>query len=212
MRVINQTARGNQLVAFFQDQSDALSAISELKDAGFTSNQIGFAIAGQSDVTRAGTSTTAGRQYEEDRSMWEKMKDFFSGEHESYRGPSQDYQNTFSHLSLSPEQTRYYSEGITAGGALVTVSAVPERLSAAREILLDNDADLRTSGFEQPAATRTGNLDVGSATERRVELRGELLRAVKQRVQSGEIRLRKDVVTENQTINVPVTREDVIIV
>lgn len=210
MRNINQAAQQNELVAFFHDQSDALSAISELKEAGFTSDQIGFAIAGQRDVTTADKSTI--RANEEDRSGWEKIKDFFSGEQESYRGPTQDYQNTFSHLSLSPDQARYYSEGITAGGALVTVRAEPERQAAAREILVDNDADLRTTGFEQLSATpRTANLDAGSETERRLELRGELLRAVKQRVQTGEIRLRKEVVTENQTINVPVTREDVIV-
>jgi uncharacterized protein (TIGR02271 family) len=210
MRDINQTARQNELVAFFPDQSDAISAISELKEAGFTSDQIGFAIAGQRDVTMADRSTL--RANEEDRSMWEKIKDFFSGEHESYRGPGQDYQSTFSHLSLSPDQARYYSEGIAAGGALVTLRAEPERLAAAREILLDNDADLRTSGFEQlSSAPQTANMDADSGTERRLELRGELLRAVKQRVQTGEIRLRKDVVTENQTINVPVTREDVIV-
>jgi uncharacterized protein (TIGR02271 family) len=210
MRDINQAAQQNELVAFFHDQSDALSAISELKEAGFRSDQIGFAIAGQPDVTATDRSTI--RTNEEDRSMWEKIKNFFSGEHESYRGPNQDYQNTFSHLSLSPDQARYYSEGITAGGALVTVRAEPERQDAAREILLDNDADLRTSGFEQvPATPRTANMDAGSGTERRLELRGELLRTVKQRVQTGEIRLRKDVVTENQTINVPVTREDVIV-
>lgn len=210
MRNINQAAQQNELVAFFHDQSDALSAISELKEAGFTSDQIGFAIAGQRDVTTADKSTI--RANEEDRSGWEKIKNFFSGEQESYRGPTQDYQNTFSHLSLSPDQARYYSEGITAGGALVTVRAEPERQAAAREILVDNDADLRTTGFEQLSATpRTANLDAGSETERRLELRGELLRAVKQRVQTGEIRLRKEVVTENQTINVPVTREDVIV-
>jgi uncharacterized protein (TIGR02271 family) len=38
-----------------------------------------------------------------------------------------------------------------------------------------------------------------------------MLRAVKQRVEKGEIRLRKDIVTENQTISVPVTREEVVV-
>lgn len=217
MRNINQAAQQNELVAFFHDQSDALSAISELKEAGFRSDQIGFAIAGQKDVTTADKSTVRAdnstiRANEENRSGWEKIKDFFSGEQESYHGPSQDYQNTFSHLSLSPDQARYYSEGITAGGALVTVQTEPERQAAAREILVENDADLRTTGFEQVSTTpRAANLDAGTGTERRLELRGELLRAVKQRVQTGEIRLRKEVVTENQTINVPVTREDVIV-
>jgi uncharacterized protein (TIGR02271 family) len=214
-RNINPAGQGNELVAFFNNQSDALSAISELKEAGFTSDQIGFAIAGgraESESTIERSTAASHAAGEDDRSMWEKIKDFFSGEQESYRGPSQDYENTFSHLSVSPDQARYYSEGISAGGALVTVRAGQDQLVTAREIITDNDGDLRTSGFGQVsnrAAER--NVDTGSQAERRLELRGELLRAVKQRVQTGEIRLRKDIVTENQTINVPVTREDVIV-
>ena len=50
-----------------------------------------------------------------------------------------------------------------------------------------------------------------TVNERRIQLRGEMLRAVKQKVEKGEIRLRKDIVTENQTISVPVTREEVIV-
>ena len=38
-----------------------------------------------------------------------------------------------------------------------------------------------------------------------------MLRTHKERVQRGEVRLRKEVVTENQTINVPVTREELVI-
>ena len=38
-----------------------------------------------------------------------------------------------------------------------------------------------------------------------------MLRAVKQKVEKGEIRLRKDIVSENQTISVPVTREEVVV-
>jgi uncharacterized protein (TIGR02271 family) len=224
-RDTNQIAQGNEIIAFFPDQSDAFSAISELKEAGFTSEQIGLAIGGQ-----AGSSTMAGRSdsdvvsrghlTEDSRSMWDKIKDFFSGEHESYRGAHTDYEASFSHLSSSPDQARYYSSGIAAGGALVTVRVEPGRMAAAREILLDNDADLRTSGFDQLSGENISGANLpgrnpdatpGSEMERRLELRGELLRAVKQRVQAGEIRLRKDVITENQTINVPVTREDVIV-
>ncbi len=45
----------------------------------------------------------------------------------------------------------------------------------------------------------------------RVELREEELRARKEPVETGEVRLRKDVVTEEQSIDVPVTREEVVI-
>jgi len=51
----------------------------------------------------------------------------------------------------------------------------------------------------------------GVEGERRIQLRGEILRTYKERVQRGEVRLRKEVVTENQTVNVPVSREELVI-
>jgi uncharacterized protein (TIGR02271 family) len=54
------------------------------------------------------------------------------------------------------------------------------------------------------------DFDRVSDTER-VELREEELRAEKERVQAGEVRLRKEVVSEERTIEVPVTREEVVI-
>jgi uncharacterized protein (TIGR02271 family) len=50
-----------------------------------------------------------------------------------------------------------------------------------------------------------------SSEERHIELREEELRAEKERVEAGEVRLRKEVVEEQKTINVPVTREEVVV-
>ena len=47
--------------------------------------------------------------------------------------------------------------------------------------------------------------------QRTVQLREEELRARKQTVEAGEVELRKDVVAENRTMTVPVTREEVVI-
>ena len=47
--------------------------------------------------------------------------------------------------------------------------------------------------------------------QERIELREEELRAEKQRVQGGEVRLRKEVIEEKKTIEVPVTREELVI-
>ena len=44
-----------------------------------------------------------------------------------------------------------------------------------------------------------------------IELREEELRVEKERVEAGEVRLRKEVVNENKTIDVPVTREEVVV-
>ena len=47
--------------------------------------------------------------------------------------------------------------------------------------------------------------------QERIELREEELRAEKERVQAGEVRLRKEVVEEEKTIQVPVTHEEVVV-
>jgi uncharacterized protein (TIGR02271 family) len=45
----------------------------------------------------------------------------------------------------------------------------------------------------------------------RVQLFGEVLRVHKERINRGEVRVRKDVITENQTIEVPVMREELML-
>ena len=218
---INTPATGSHIVAFFRRQADALAAVSQLKDAGFTADQIGLAIS-RRDVTAdpalnentsvAGSyaSPSEGRIAPEHRSTWEKLKDFFRGQEETYAG--EDYGEAFGHLSMTGERSRYYSAGIARGGAVVTVRAPEGRIEEARKILTSNSGDLRTSGFEQiGTAEEAAGMSAQPAGEQRIQLRGELLRAVKERVQRGEVRLRKEVVTENQTINVPVSREEVVV-
>jgi uncharacterized protein (TIGR02271 family) len=217
-----QSNNPNEICAFFKDRSDALAAISDLKDAGFTSDQIGLAMADDPSMTSTEPLRTEGvgdpvdterasasHGKTGDRSGWDKIKDFFTGGHETYVGDEQAYESTYG--NISSERARYYNSGIAAGGAVLTISAPATRLTEARQILEDHDADVRTSGFEETRGQDWSGSSAGAGNERRIQLRGEMLRAVKQRVEKGEIRLRKDIVTENQTISVPVTREEVIV-
>jgi uncharacterized protein (TIGR02271 family) len=59
----------------------------------------------------------------------------------------------------------------------------------------------------RPASSETMNTDRG----RTVELREDELRARKEQVAAGEVELHKEVVTEEKTIDVPVTHEEVVI-
>jgi uncharacterized protein (TIGR02271 family) len=216
-----QSTTSNQIYAFFKNKSDALAAISDLKDAGFTSGQIGLAMAddpsfSSTESMRPEYSSSelgaASRGRTDDRSAWDKIKDFFTGEHETYIGDENAHESTYG--NISSDRARYYNSGIAAGGAVITVSAPAERLEEAREIIEDHDGDVRTSGFETEGIASSGSMGTaraGETDERRIQLRGEMLRAVKQRVEKGEIRLRKDIITENQTISVPVTREEVVV-
>src|SRR5437763_16630489 len=57
----------------------------------------------------------------------------------------------------------------------------------------------------------TRSVSTGQEAEPTVELREEELQARKQPVEKGQVRVAKDVVEEQQTLEVPVTREEVTI-
>jgi uncharacterized protein (TIGR02271 family) len=70
------------------------------------------------------------------------------------------------------------------------------------------------ANFQIPERARNWEQTAGSAAQserQRVQLLGEVLRVHKERIAQGEVRLRKEVVTENQNIQVPVSREELII-
>jgi uncharacterized protein (TIGR02271 family) len=119
-------------------------------------------------------------------------------------------------MNWDRNRANYYYQGVNAGGALVSVSG--SRAQEARSILQNAGGDLRESGFENYSTANVGDRVSGTGSnvgttsdERRIQLRGEILRTYKERVQRGEVRLRKDVITENQNVRVPVTREELVV-
>ena len=189
-----------RVIAFFRNKNDAYSAINQLRDAGFTSSEIGLMAGSEYEGMRTTASTTRGKDHD---SFWQKVKDFFTGEHDE----DYDYRETSSDMDWSDDRADYYYQGINAGGALVSVTGA--RRDEARRILQNAGGDLRESGFETSAAGSRASADVEG--ERRIQLRGEILRTYKDRVQRGEVRLRKDVITEKKNVEVPVTREELVI-
>jgi uncharacterized protein (TIGR02271 family) len=194
-----RTSEG-RVIAFFRNKDDAYSAINKLRDAGFTTSEIGLMAGSEYESTGTTASTTRSKDHD---SFWQKVKDFFTGEH----GEDYDYRQTSSDLNWTDDRADYYYQGINAGGALVSVSGT--RREEARQILQNAGGDLRESGFETVASTSRGSANVEGA--RRIQLRGEILRTYKDRVQRGEVRLRKDVITETKNVEVPVTREELVI-
>jgi uncharacterized protein (TIGR02271 family) len=72
---------------------------------------------------------------------------------------------------------------------------------------------LDTMGWDrrpEEQTTRTGDLGTAAETQR-MQLREEELQARKQEVETGRVQLGKDVVEEQRTLEVPVTREEVTI-
>jgi len=61
------------------------------------------------------------------------------------------------------------------------------------------------------AVNTTGGATRNTQGEQTVQVREERLQVNKEAVQAGEVQIRKEVVTEQQTINVPVSREEIVI-
>jgi uncharacterized protein (TIGR02271 family) len=108
-------------------------------------------------------------------------------------------------MGVPEEDARHFERGFQEGGVLVTVQAGGDT-ERARQVLLASGADLGPAwAVGRSTATAT------SEDTDRLQLREEQLDVEKERVQAGEVRLRKEVVTEQRNVEVPVTREEVVI-
>jgi uncharacterized protein (TIGR02271 family) len=120
-------------------------------------------------------------------------------------------------LGIPQQEASYYNSEFEAGRTVVTVNT-SDRQQEAFDILSRNGGYSATTGMGQSTATygqaadtyaQERTFDTDSAE--RVQLREEQLQVNKQPVQTGEVGIRKEVVTEQKSINVPVNREEVVI-
>lgn len=117
--------------------------------------------------------------------------------------PENDSRSTYySYLvaqGISEADALKYEEDINSGLILLLAEKGLENVSAANGI-----------STEDFARDRTGLADtIETDKEQSLELREEQLDVNKQRVQTGEVEVKKDVVEEQKTVNVPVTHEEV---
>jgi uncharacterized protein (TIGR02271 family) len=129
-------------------------------------------------------------------------------------------------MGVPEEDARYYEGEFKGGRTLVTVKA-DGRYDDARRILHKHgayDVDSRDTassgmaGTTSPAGmTHVSDQGPSAAETRRVsdadslELREEELAARKERTDAGSVQVEKDVVTEHRSVEVPVTREEVVV-
>lgn len=123
-------------------------------------------------------------------------------------------------LGVPEEDAQHFNRGLESGAVLVTVNA-GDRLPEALEILERHNVDLgpsRGERFRRPDAVTTAGASTGSSDragdldeQQRMQLREEQLLVDKERVRAGEVLIRKEVVIEQQSIEVPVSREEVVI-
>lgn len=116
-------------------------------------------------------------------------------------------------LGVPEEDAQHFDRGLRSGGTLVTVNA-GDRAQEAIAILRTHQADLGPSGVARYGAMDTGAAAVAGREvggQERLELLEEELDVQKRQVKAGEVRVRKEVVTESRQVEVPVSREELVI-
>src|SRR3954471_8462417 len=208
------TRTGGTVVGLFHNQADAERAIQRLKEYGFSENQIGVALKDRKrqDELIEGTGTQAA----EGAAAGALGGGVLGGVIGLLAGvgalaipgvgpiiaggtlastlagagigaAAGGLIGALAGMGVPEEDARHFDQGFQAGGTLVTVDA-GSRAAEARECLYESGADLGSMGRGM-SGSRATSADAAA----RVELREEELRTEKERVQAGEVRLRKEV-------------------
>lgn len=188
---------GQTLGGLFNDATRGETALAELKQARFSSAQI-------SEVDDAADAPPP-------KKLSNPLTDFFK----DHTTSGSDFQRNLTDLGMSDADAKYFEDGVARGGALVTVKA-DDRASEAMAILQRNGADLGSMGRSgamastaMPAASRA--IDDKTVADQTLQLRAERLAVDKTRVSSGAVRIGKRVITEQQSIDVPVSHDELVI-
>ena len=221
------------VVGVFEDQGTAESAISELREAGFSADQLGFAghdrqsqAAGGDQAENIAKGVTSGLVPggiiggvigAVATGLIPGVGPIISAGilagtlgGAAAGAAAGGVLGALTGLGVSEDEARYYEDEFKAGRTLVTVKA-DGRYDEASAILRRNGAyDVENRGGANTGAVRS---DAGRGTEAggRMEIREEELRPRVETVQTGEARITKEVIEEQQTIDVPRTREQVVI-
>jgi uncharacterized protein (TIGR02271 family) len=191
------TQRPSVVAALFTEESQAQEAVDALLQAGFTSDQIGF----------AGHGTQHG--------LLASIKSLFRKDSTSMN----DVYNDLVTAGLPERAARYFCREYDAGRSIVEVLGTGD-MQRAVTILR------RYGGYSAPPGEKAEDVSprqpktgieseqrqqpmTGAEGEQHMHLREEQLQIGKQTVQTGTVGLRKEVVTEQKTVDVPVTHEEI---
>ncbi len=185
----------------FKDASRGEAALDELKKARFTSAQISE-VADHDDAPAP-------------KKLGNPLTDFFK----DHTTTGTEFQDNLTSVGMSSADAKYFEDGVARGGALVTVKA-GDRASEAVAILQRYGADLGSAGRSSATAAtamaaapdmKGRAVDDSAGTDQTLQLRAERIAVDKTRVASGSVRIGKRVVTEEQSIDVPVSHEELVI-
>jgi len=185
----------------FTDESQAQQAMAELQNAGFSNDQIRYSVhKGGSGIL----DSLMGLGFGQDEANFYN-KEFMNGR-TVVTVKTNDRQQQALDILRRYGGYDFNSQSQRAGTAYTDTGYTDQ--TAQSTGIAYNTAQTSGATYTQAQAPQTDYTDQGG---QKVQLREEELRANKERVQAGEVGIRKDVVAEEKTLNVPVNREEVYI-
>jgi uncharacterized protein (TIGR02271 family) len=199
------------VIGLFSNSSDARRALNGLRERHFSNDQVKAAF--QDSAPSPAESGSA--------SWFGQLRHIYQNRSEDTAGARPtDFEATLAQLDLSRQDLAILDREPGAGGVIVTVSA-GERNQEAQALLEQAGARIlqgRNVQWEapapattEPAVTSTPFAPPREADPGHIQLFGEVLRVRKEKVNSGEVQVRKEAVTHMETVEVPVTQEHLVV-
>jgi len=229
------TKQRSTVVGVFEDRRHADQAVAELRQAGFREDQIGVAMRHAEGGTDA--ATTKGDTYAEEGGVAGLLTGLGLGALAGLGvlsgfipviGPAiaggtlgvllsnaalgagvAGLAGALVGWGIPEEEAKYYHGEFEAGRTIVTVQADGRYDEAVAILRRYGGYDMTTRGTAATAARTAGTASAREGDT--IQVKEERLHAEKQPVETGEVRVRKEVHTETKNIEVPVEREEVVI-
>ena len=220
------------VIGLFAYASGARRAVHALHAHNFTSDQIIAAFRAQAGLeAEAGGAPVPMRG---SGKWFGQLREIYRGDDgEANRGGFADsgpeatpagFEVMLAEIDLSPQDALILDRDLERGAAIVTVRA-GARNQEARALLeqrgarivqgrRDREPPTAIESVESKAATMVHSTPFNSPAEAapdHIQLFGEVLRVRKEKVSNGDVQVRKESVTNMETVQVPVTREHLVV-
>ncbi|WP_079508169.1 YsnF/AvaK domain-containing protein [Mesobacillus jeotgali] len=191
-----------KVVGVYDNQTELIEAIEEYKNKGYAvqdfsiigdTNDISSALESRTGVTTETIGTD--RDDHKEGGFWQSLMTTFDADR-NLGGNEPSISDRLVSVGLTDDAAREYEEDVRAGRIILLAETTASGLN------------VEDTGYITDTSV-TGNYT--DTDERTLRLREEQLDVSKERFQAGEVEIHKEVVEDQQKVNIPVTREEVYI-
>lgn len=191
-----------RFVGTFHSENQVLNKINELKAQGYSEEDI-YVVTNDADSLSIVRGQTDVDLTSSEGSWLDKFIAFLSGD--------EPVRAAFTHMGFTEEESSRYYDEVKNGSILLYVDRdYGSFINDQQTEFQTGYSDQTVSDFDNTPLDRKG-VNVDNVDEEHLHLHEERLNVDKERVQTGEVNIGKHVVEEEQTLEVPVSHEEVYI-